>query len=385
MVKKLLDKVADALVPKEIAPYLGTIGTLIAPVAPGLGLTLGQLGSAKMYSGKLDPAQALAVGLGYYAGGGPQRRAEGKLFGQRLGQGLGSFMNPGTTDPRLADRFRSFGAGFREGSGPVTGEGLFDRMLGTTARTPEGQAYQDRLDTYNQEKANLDQQFANKEITKSEYNEALKTASEGIVDERGIMVKAGDVFQKGAEGVMPGFTSINPETGLSEFNLGKALTTVGTATTLSTLGMAAEELKRAKIRDKQEEGKIYTEWFNSYKRVSGRDYAQSPYPDPVLMEKYREFMMAQGGRVGYNMGGGIMDAAPGVPPGMELDYRESGGFIPMGSQEKKDDVPAVLAKNEFVLTSDAMTGLDKMMGGSGDPRAAAKYMYQMMDQLEAMA
>ena len=84
-------------------------------------------------------------------------------------------------------------------------------------------------------------------------------------------------------------------------------------------------------------------------------------------------MMAQGGRVGYNMGGGIMDAAPGVPPGMELDYRESGGFIPMGSQEKKDDVPAVLAKNEFVLTSDAMTGLDKMMGGSGDPRAAAKY------------
>ena len=146
MVKKLLDKVADALVPKEIAPYLGTIGTLIAPVAPGLGLTLGQLGSAKMYSGKLDPAQALAVGLGYYAGGGPQRRAEGKLFGQRLGQGLGSFMNPGTTDPRLADRFRSFGAGFREGSGPVTGEGLFDRMLGTTARTPEGQAYQDSLD-----------------------------------------------------------------------------------------------------------------------------------------------------------------------------------------------------------------------------------------------
>ena len=391
MVKKLFDKVADALVPKEIAPYLGTIGTLIAPVAPGLGLTLGQSGSAKMYSGKLAPAQALAVGLGYYAGGGPQRRAEGKLFGQRLGQGLGSFMNPSAGTPRsgitasLGDRFKAFGAGFRTGSGPVTGRGPLDRVLGTTGRTPEGQAYQDSLDAYNQEKANLDQQFANKEITKSEYNEALKTASEGIVDERGIMVKAGDVFQKGAEGVMPGFTSINPETGLSEFNLGKALTTVGTATTLSTLGMAAEELKRAKIRDKQEEGKIYTEWFNSYKRVSGRDYAQSPYPDPVLMEKYREFMMAQGGRVGYNMGGGIMDAAPGVPPGMELDYRESGGFIPMGSQEKKDDVPAVLAKNEFVLTSDAMTGLDKMMGGSGDPRAAAKYMYQMMDQLEAMA
>ena len=383
MVKKLLNKVADALVPKEIAPFLGTAGTLIAPFAPGLGLTLGQLGSAKMYGGKLDPAQALAVGLSYYGGGGPQRRAEGKLFGQRLGEGIGSFMDPSEMYGKPGQRFIE---GFKRGSGPVTEKGLFDRVLGTSvAGTPEGQAYQDSLDAYNQEKANLDKQFANKDITKSEYDDLLKTASEDIVDERGIMVKAGDFFKKGTETIMPGFTSINPETGLSEFNFGKALTTVGTATTLSTLGMAAEELKRAKMRDKQEEGKIYTEWFNSYKRVSGRDYAQSPFPDPVLMEKYREFMMAQGGRVGYNMGGGIMDAAPGVPPGMELDYRESGGFIPMGSQEKKDDVPAVLAKNEFVLTSDAMTGLDKMMGGSGDPRAAAKYMYQMMDQLEAMA
>ena len=45
----------------------------------------------------------------------------------------------------------------------------------------------------------------------------------------------------------------------------------------------------------------------------------------------------------------------------------------------------MLSKNEFVLTADAMKGLDKMMGGSGDPRAAAKYMYQTMDRLEAMA
>ena len=80
-----------------------------------------------------------------------------------------------------------------------------------------------------------------------------------------------------------------------------------------------------------------------------------------------------------------MDVAPGVPPGMELDYRDSGGFIPIGTQERKDDVPAVLAKNEFVLTADSMRGLDKLMGGQGDPRAAAKYMYNMMDNLEAMA
>jgi len=385
---KILDKVADALVPKEIAPFLGTAGTLIAPFAPGLGLTLGQLGSAKMYGGKLDPAQALAVGLSYYGGGGPQRRAEGKLFGQRLGEGIGSFLTP--TEEMYGKPGQRFIEGFKRGSGPVTETGSLDRILGTTGRTDAGKAFDDYNEYVTDAKAGLDSELANKNITKSEYDKFLKEEIETAktvfgTDERGIMVKAGDFFKKGAETIMPGFTSINSETGLPEFNFGKALTTVGTATTLSTLGMAAEELKRAKMRDKQEEGKIYTEWFNSYKRVSGRDYAQSPFPDPVLMEKYREFMMAEGGRVGYNMGGGIMDAAPGVPPGMELDYRESGGFIPMGSQEKKDDVPAVLAKNEFVLTSDAMTGLDKMMGGSGDPRAAAKYMYQMMDQLEAMA
>ena len=90
-----------------------------------------------------------------------------------------------------------------------------------------------------------------------------------------------------------------------------------------------------------------------------------------------------GGRVNKNMGG-IMQA-PGVPQNMELDYRTSGGFIPMGGPERADDVPAMLSKNEFVLTADAMKGLDRMMGGQGDPRAAAKQMYQMMQQMEARA
>ena len=102
--------------------------------------------------------------------------------------------------------------------------------------------------------------------------------------------------------------------------------------------------------------------------------------------------MAKGGRVGYNLGGGIMEApgvsqgmqAPGVPQGMQLDGRD-GAFVPQGIEEKADDVPAMLSKNEFVLTADAMRGLDKIMGGRGDPRAAAQHMYQMMDQLEAVA
>ena len=30
------------------------------------------------------------------------------------------------------------------------------------------------------------------------------------------------------------------------------------------------------------------------------------------------------------------------------------GFIPMGGKEKADDVPAMLSRNEFVMTADAV-------------------------------
>ena len=76
-------------------------------------------------------------------------------------------------------------------------------------------------------------------------------------------------------------------------------------------------------------------------------------------------------------GGGIMQA-PGVPGGMELDYRNSGGFIPMGGPERADDVPAMLSKNEFVMTADAVRGM-----GGGDVNVGAQRMYDLMNNMEA--
>jgi len=69
--------------------------------------------------------------------------------------------------------------------------------------------------------------------------------------------------------------------------------------------------------------------------------------------------------------------APGMPNGMQVDGR-NGSFIPMGAQEKHDDVPAMLAKNEFVMTSDAVKGM-----GNGDVNAGAQKMYDLMNKLEA--
>ena len=85
-------------------------------------------------------------------------------------------------------------------------------------------------------------------------------------------------------------------------------------------------------------------------------------------------------------GGGVMAAMPRIPTGMprvnaggvgELDYRQEGGFVPVGVKEKADDVPAMLSKNEFVMTADAVRG-----AGNGSIEKGAQRMYDTMKQLE---
>ena len=74
---------------------------------------------------------------------------------------------------------------------------------------------------------------------------------------------------------------------------------------------------------------------------------------------------------------------PGLPPGKQVDARE-GTFIPMGGAKRADDVPAMLSVNEFVLNDNAVAGLGKMLTGTPDPRAGARALYKIQDQLEAM-
>ena len=63
--------------------------------------------------------------------------------------------------------------------------------------------------------------------------------------------------------------------------------------------------------------------------------------------------------------------------GMEKDYREEGGFVPIGGEEKADDVPARLSKNEFVFTADAVRN-----AGGGDIDKGAEVMENLMNNLE---
>ena len=92
-----------------------------------------------------------------------------------------------------------------------------------------------------------------------------------------------------------------------------------------------------------------------------------------------KFGFADGGRVGYAKGGGLMNLRMGGMP-VEMDFRAKGGFVPIGKKERADDVPARLSKNEFVFTAKAVRN-----AGGGDIRKGAKRMYQLMNKLEARA
>jgi len=127
-------------------------------------------------------------------------------------------------------------------------------------------------------------------------------------------------------------------------------------------------------------GDLYTPPVETaaYGGMMGRnDYEFGGIIDAIKNIESKEMMNQNkdmGGMMnGYNMGGSVL------PQGMEMDYRQ-GGFIPMGSKERADDVPARVSKNEFVMTADAVRA-----AGGGSVNKGAKRMYDLMNNLEARA
>jgi hypothetical protein len=430
-IRDFFDDVGDALVPKEIAPYLG----VIAPMIPGIGImgtmALSQLGSMKMNAGKLDPYAAAAAAISLSTPEQKALRAAGKIdpskgtVGQKLSAGIGNFF--GGADTRLGRAFDPTRSMFQFTSGgkgsyfenPImagldTGAFGYSKLPDAIKNNPTlaefvknkgpqqvagsenvSEFAKQNFDTVAQEtydlkygkpltaaevKAEVGEEVYNK-MTADELKAAQEAGRTGGTIDDSFLQQAGEMGSQLAGEIIPGFRDLDPVTGAvtSKFNFGKALQTVSVAGTLGSLNMLAEELKKQKQLDEQKQREIWGEWFKSYERTTGRTYDQSSYADPILLEKYNRFMLATGGRVGYNMGGlsgGIMGSS-GVPQGMQVDGR-NGTFIPMGVEEKADDVPAMLSKNEFVMTADAVKA-----AGDGDANVGAQRMYDLMHNLEA--
>jgi len=108
------------------------------------------------------------------------------------------------------------------------------------------------------------------------------------------------------------------------------------------------------------------ETFTRFDQGAGRGVMDMPYAgyDEVIDTFSKK---AEGGIMNRNL----------LNTGMDKDMR-GGGFIPEGTKEKADDVPARLSKNEFVMTADAVRA-----AGGGSINEGAKRMYDTMHKLEA--
>ena len=110
--------------------------------------------------------------------------------------------------------------------------------------------------------------------------------------------------------------------------------------------------------------------LREFKRIKEKHDLEMSFDDYLDGE-----MFAKGGRVNY-ASGGIMNRNL-LNTGVDKDMR-TGGFIPEGTREKADDVPARLSKNEFVMTADAVKA-----AGGGSVNRGAQRMYNLMNNLEA--
>ena len=98
--------------------------------------------------------------------------------------------------------------------------------------------------------------------------------------------------------------------------------------------------------------------------ANGGPVPDSTVPGYTTPAGYNKFDYRSGGVRVNAAEGGIMDAEAAEMidmGGQEKDYRDEGGFVAMGGEERADDVPARLSKNEFVFTADAV----RNAGGGG--------------------
>ena len=206
---------------------------------------------------------------------------------------------------------------------------------------------------------------------------------------------------KGSMGTIPGITSLfsaADKTKKGADLLSTAKVFAGGSLLGGLLNQAEEEGDPEGIT--RDVGALRSKLINAYKNQ--RTFSDAADEDAAILEQveidlseYNQDMnranVAYGGRIGFARGpdnpeqnaiqaAGIMNLPLNQNPAgvTELDLRETGGFIPpVGVKEKADDIPAMLANNEFVFTADAVRGM-----GDGDVNKGAQRMYDMMKKLE---
>ena len=399
---KKIGKKVKKIIPKEIAPFVPAVaGAFLGPMASSfLGGMGGIMGSAaapsmlsgflgrgltdavtqKLTSGRIDPTSALmSGGLGALANyQSPTMLAGGRHHAPMLKKGSFGISKPGSAMDKLLSKGRDFGQIGSGGRNPFSAQG-FDSALGSIMDAPgkalavgttigaakaggdEMAALQKAAEMADASSGGQPQDAETRRkairyymgqagYTSSEIDDALAAsgyASGGRVG-----------YQEG--GVTFSDMSGNPQT--KEEFLAPLITQYEAIVSMGgseALGITEEEA----IRE-----------LDALYEMRGEQNAMESLPP--------------GQPPGYADGGGVMPngdpISPDVPRGMQMDLR-GGGFIPLGTEPRADDVPAMVGKDEFVLNDRAVKGIGKLLTGESDPRAGARALYQLQDQMEAMA
>ena len=136
-----------------------------------------------------------------------------------------------------------------------------------------------------------------------------------------------------------------------------------------------EEMPKVVVMDKEGKTRIVPE--NVAERLGLNVIMDSFDTEQILRSEKKADGGIMGVRNKYAMGSEVPIRKNQVGVS-EMDFRQTGGFVPpIGVKEKADDIPAMLSNNEFVFTADAVRA-----AGGGSVNKGAKRMYDLMKSLE---
>ena len=383
-IKKAFKSVAKAIIPKELDPVLKFAAPFLGPV---YGPIASIAGSAR--SGKIDPFSLAAATLPYlqfntsatglsslmptgyggsgflgqYLPGGSVQVGSGTSLSQMISDKAREFLSPNTP---IQDLLKAPTTGYTGGADALTYDPTTGQQFGSTAQE-------------------LQSTLVSGGGTQPGYMELIKKAGsfENVpLSERFNAVK--DLSTKALTDI---YTKpvINPKTGETTNVLDKN-------SLFATFAGASSYLEARNLADKA--GIPESEFSEAdYQRLKVEP-EKKRYADLLKPESFGIRPQAAGGGL---MNEGVLSIkltpaqamAKGGPMGSEipvrqnqggiteLDLRAKGGYIPVGIKEKADDVPAMLSKNEFVFTADAVRG-----AGNGNINKGAQKMYKLMKSLE---
>ena len=333
-----LKKFVRKVIPNEVAEVAVKAAPFVAPFNPAVAAAMAGIGGFDQ-TGRIGSSlknAAMTYGLGQ--------------LGRQVG-GAGMQGNPFTQGGAFRGGLEGFKAGFSSPLGTQTGLG---KMFADTKAPADLGA------------VTSDAGFTN-------------TANENVLKS---LERTSDFFPESVSGKMAkAATQTKTPTGIlktiKDFALDNKLLTglaAGTLGATALMGnMEPEEIQDMQRGEGLDVEGIRAEVIEAFKDPSGEKLAALRTKYPFLGTRRSKDVsgLAMGGRIG-KAEGGIMDLG-----GMEKDYRNTGGFVDIGEYEKKDDVPARLSVNEFVMTADAVRGM-----GDGDIDLGAKRMENLMGAME---